>query len=76
MHSILHKPHSIASLKCHDGQIVTDSLIKATMFNKKFSSVFTVDNNFTPITHHPPLLACSLSTIHFPLQQFFTKLIN
>ena len=70
--SMLHKPYSISSLKYNDGQIVSDSLMKATRFNNYFSSVFTIDNNCTPITHHPPLLtilpySASSLTQHPPL---------
>ena len=39
---------SIGIIKSADGSLISDSVIKAEIFHRTFSSYFTVDNNFIP----------------------------
>ena len=52
-------------LKSADGRLITDSLEKANTFNQYFASVFTIDDNKTPVCSSSTKENCTLSDVEF-----------
>ena len=65
VNSVLHTPHTTVTLKSDNGNLITDSFAKASMFNNCFYSSFTKDNNTIPIVQNPIIPTCHISNILF-----------
>jgi len=75
INSLIRSPPFSCPLKTNTGVLITDSLAKASLYNKSLgASYFTHDNKVIPNIACPPKPPSSIETIFFPLSSVLNEL--